>query len=51
MMTLAFVNGENNQSPNFAKAKIAAERVLALLERKPVVDNLSEGGKKPEVRN
>ena len=37
-------------APNYAKAKLSANRIFHLLDRKPLVDGYSEEGSKP-VRN
>ena len=34
-------------APDYAKAKIAARKVFAILERKPLIDSYSEEGLKP----
>jgi ABC-type multidrug transport system fused ATPase/permease subunit len=34
-------------APNYAKAKLSANRIFAILDRKPVIDNYSEEGEKP----
>lgn len=34
-------------APDFAKAKVAAGRILGLLEKKPEIDIYSEEGEKP----
>lgn len=33
-------------APNYAKAKISANRIFFLLDRQPVIDNYSEDGEK-----
>ena len=34
-------------APNYAKAKLSANRIFALLDREPVIDSYSEEGAKP----
>ena len=34
-------------APDYGKAKLAAARVFVLLDREPLIDSLSEEGKKP----
>ena len=34
-------------APNYAKAKISANRIFSLLDREPLIDNYSEKGEKP----
>ena len=34
-------------APNYAKAKLSANRIFAILDRKPEIDNFSEEGEKP----
>ena len=34
-------------APNYAKAKVSANRIYALLDREPVIDSYSEDGAKP----
>ena len=34
-------------APNFAKAKLSANRIFFMLDRKPLIDNYSEDGDKP----
>ncbi len=36
-------------SPDFNRGKMAAARILSLIDRKPRIDNLSEEGKIPQV--
>ena len=38
--------GENSRAPDFEKAEAATGRIFDLLDRKRVIDNLSEEGKK-----
>ena len=39
----------NSLAPDYNKAMISAARIFALFDREPVIDNMSEDGKKPEV--
>ena len=34
-------------APNYAKAKVSANRIFALLDREPAIDGYSEDGAKP----
>ena len=34
-------------APNYAQAKVSANRIFALLDREPVIDSYSEDGAKP----
>ena len=38
-------------APNYAKAKLSANRIFAILDRKPEIDNYSEEGEKPVSLN
>ena len=37
-------------APNYAKAKLSANRIFFLLDRVPEIDGYSEEGEKPKVR-
>ena len=39
----------NSLAPDYNKAMISAARIFALFDREPVIDNMSEDGKKPQV--
>ncbi len=39
----------NSLAPDYKKAMIAAARMFKLVDRVPVIDNMSEDGKKPTV--
>lgn len=38
------VGEANTYAPNFAKAKLSASHLIALINRQPAIDNLSEEG-------
>ncbi|CAL8247209.1 unnamed protein product [Lota lota] len=42
------VGEANTFTPNYAKAKISASHLMMLIEREPAINNLSEGGEKPD---
>ena len=43
----AFAIGQASAfAPNYSKAKISANRIFFLLDRKPIIDNYSEDGEK-----
>ena len=45
-----YVMGQtNNRTPDFKKAREAVARIFSLVERVPVIDNLSEEGMRPQV--
>ena len=51
LLSTLFILGQNNtRAPDFKKAKEAAARIQALINRQPTTDNLSEEGTKPQVR-
>ena len=39
----------NAMAPDFTRGKSAAARIFHLLDRKPVIKNISEDGAKPQV--
>uniref|UniRef100_A0A8C5FRD0 ATP-binding cassette, sub-family B (MDR/TAP), member 4 n=1 Tax=Gadus morhua TaxID=8049 RepID=A0A8C5FRD0_GADMO len=42
------VGEANTFTPNYAKAKISASHLMMLIEREPAINNLSQGGEKPD---
>ncbi len=49
-MAATFTGRITALAPDFKKARVAAARILTLIERKPVIDNLSEDGTQPKAR-
>ena len=46
----SFYAGKANAlAPDFGKAKAAAGRIFAIIDKEPAIDNLSEKGVKPQV--
>ena len=50
-MASFYLGRQASTAPDFKKAMMATARIFAIIDRKPAIDNLSEEGVKPEVRN